>query len=418
MKLIKISIFLIVSFITSNNSFAAYSNYNLIIPGDKSAGMGGAATALVGDVSSASYFNPATLAELEGQAYSAAVGIYKKYDTVYGKEEDFTKAPLRANLGFFKSLPASSGSMIKYEDLSLCLSIVVPDYDNYKGDLKNTANNVSTLSYLDESLWVGGSVAKIWDNKNSVGVTFYYTARNALTSVQDRSYLGADTKVFTSEKLITQNALVTILGFYHKYSSDLQFGLSARLPAGPIHGTGSLYESYIDSADSTNNKNLNLSELESIVRIPGKLTAGFSYNYNPELQITGDLSIYEGVRYFDFISDQGNKVEYVHKSILNASLGAEWAWREWFKFRIGGFTNFSAHPNVKADLTEEQPDKVDQLGFSANFIYIKDKKIGYTFGGYYSGGRGKSMQRIDQQYSVVTKTQQVFTMLVGTNFFF
>lgn len=400
------------------NAHAGFSNYNSILPGDKSAGMGGAATALVGDVSSASFYNPATLAELEGSAFSAAVGIYKKYDTVYGKEEDYTKAPLRANIGFFRSLPASSGSMIRFGDYVACLSIVVPDYDNFKGDLKNTAEGVSTLSYVDESLWVGGSVAKKLDEQSSLGFTLYYTARNYTRSAQDRSYVGTDSKVFTSEKAIIQNALVPIVGYFYNYSNDLKLGVSLRIPAFPIQGTGSLYETYSDSAVSGSTTNVSLDALSSPIQIPGKLTFGWAYLYDPTLQLTGDLSVYEATSYPDLVTTSGSFITYQHRQIANGSLGLEKSLTEWFKVRFGVFTNFSAHPDVDAVKNQEQPDKVDQLGFSANVIYIKDKKIGYTFGGYYSGGRGKSAQRIDQQYQVVTKTQHVFTMLVGTNFFF
>jgi len=344
----------------SFQAMAGFSNYNSILPGDKSAGMGGAATALVGDVSSASFYNPATLAELDGSAFSAAVGIYKKYDTVYGKEEDYTKAPLRANIGFFRSLPASSGSMIRFGDYSACLSIVVPDYDNFKGDLKNTTNSVSTLSYVDESLWVGGSLSKKLDDVSSLGLTVYYTARNYTRSAQDRSYAGTDSKVFTSEKAIIQNALVPIVGYFYNYSSDLKFGASLRIPAFPIQGTGSLYETFSDSAVPGSTKNLSLDGLSSPIQIPGKLSFGISYLYDPTLQLTGDFSVYEATSYPDLVTTEGAAITYQHRQIANGSLGLEKAFFEWFKVRLGAFTNFSAHPDVDAVKNQEQPDKVDQ----------------------------------------------------------
>ncbi|MBN8538659.1 MAG: hypothetical protein J0M15_16540 [Deltaproteobacteria bacterium] len=93
-------LFLALTFLALQSE-GAFSNYNSILLGDQSAGMGGAASAVVGDTSAAAFYNPATLARLNGASFSAAVGIYKKFDTVYGEEEDFTKAPLRLNQGFY-----------------------------------------------------------------------------------------------------------------------------------------------------------------------------------------------------------------------------------------------------------------------------------------------------------------------------
>ncbi len=58
------------------------------------------------------------------------------------------------------------------------------------------------------------------------------------------------------------------------------------------------------------------------------------------------------------------------------------------------------------------------LGFSANAVFISDNKIAYTFGGYYTGGIGQSLQRGFGIYQKVSKKQDIFTMLVGTSFYF
>ena len=86
--------------------------------------------------------------------------------------------------------------------------------------------------------------------------------------------------------------------------------------------------------------------------------------------------------------------------------------------RAGVFTNFSSHPDPSLTIQGSQPDKVDQIGFSANVAFTSQDKIDYTFGGYYTGGRGKSIQQINQVTEELTVTQHVFTMLVGTAFSF
>lgn len=181
--------------------------------------MGGAASAVVGDTSAAAFYNPATLARLNGASFSAAVGIYKKFDTVYGEEEDFTKAPLRVNQGFFRSLPASTGNVIRLGDYVFGLSILVPDYDSYKGDLFKKGDNATTLSFVDESLWVGPSISKEISTTESVGITAYYTARNFIRSSTDLQYeSGTKATLFNQEKTITENALVFVFGYYKQLS--------------------------------------------------------------------------------------------------------------------------------------------------------------------------------------------------------
>lgn len=402
-------------------SYSAFSNYNSIILGDQSAGMGGAATALVGDISAAAFYNPGTIGELQGSALSAAVGIYKKFDTVYGKDEDFTKAPLRVNQGFFRSLPASSGSIIRIKDWVFSLSILVPDYDSYKGDLYSKDQNVTTLSYIDESLWVGGAIGKKISKTESMGFSLYYTARNYTQTVSDRSFPDSDhAKIYNLEKTITENALVPILGYYKWLSPKWSYGVSLRFPAVPISGKASIFESYTVTdkvANTLTTSNINEPEKSARVVIPGKLGLGVAWRPVSGWKFTADAHLYEGVSYDD-LEDTNFAKSIRSKAIWNLQVGGEWALIRWLKLRGGVFSNYSAHPEPDTTLLRYQADHIDMWGFSANFVFIAGNKIGYTFGGYYTGGRGLSMQRINQSYEVVNKTQNVFTMLMGTSFFF
>ncbi len=406
---------------TSKESKAAYSNYNSILIGDLAAGLGGAATAVVGDSSSASFYNPATLAFMEGNSFSAAVGIYKKFDTVFGENEDFTKAPLRVNQGFFRSLPASTGNVIRAGKYTVALSILVPDYDEFKGDLKKQDENATTLSVRDESLWVGGSVAQNISENESVGLSAYYTARSFSRSLNDRTYPSATrVQLYTEEKTLVENGIVMIFGYFKKFSEDFGFGASLRTPAVKVASHANIFRSTTDvdtSIPSINRPTENFVDKTSRVVIPGKVAVGLTYRQDPTLLWSLDVTLHEGISYVD-MEDESIGARVDHKAVWNASLGLEKAFKDWLKIRLGGFTNFSSHHDPNPDLAQLQEDKVDMLGFSANLVFIAGQKISYTFGGYYTGGRGRSIQRIQQQYEVTTKTQHIFTMLVGTSFHF
>lgn len=398
-------------------AFAQLANYNSIILGDRSAGMGGAGTALLNDTSSAAYYNPALLAQSSGSAFSAAVGIYKKYDTQYGSESDYTQTPLKVSTGFFRSLPSSTGSVIRKGEWTMGLSILVPEYETFKGDLKSSNENTSTLSYTDETLWAGGILSHQLSEKSSWGLTIYYTARNFMRSIQDRSYPSSSEAIlFNSEETMVENAIVPILGYLRRFDNGWNFGASFRTRGIPVNNSATYFES-ITRTNPYSSTEINQNNLESKAFIPAKLSLGLSKGFDSgvEISIAGDF--YEGLTY-DMINIPSRSTHVVRRPIYNLSLGIEKSFTDWFKLRGGLFSNLSPYPDPDPTNKRHQGEHIDQAGFSANLVFVADNKIAYTFGGYYIGGRGRAMERIDQDYQIVTKSQQVFTMLVGTSFHF
>jgi hypothetical protein len=359
---------------------------------------------------------------MEGSAFSAAVGVYKKFDFLYGANEDISKAPLRINQGFFRSLPASTSSIVRWNRLpewTIGLSIVVPEYEQYKGDLRNDEKNISSLAYVDESLWVGCAMARKISESEGLGITLYYSARSFLRTVNDRSFISnSNTILFSSEKAITENAIVPILGYYKKINEYFSVGSSLRIGGIKVSGRGSVVESTIQAASGTVSI-LNSSLPESTVKtfIPAKLLIGVSWRPESTWLLTSDLSLREGYSYTDLEKDEvGTLIR--HQAKINVSFGAEKKWHDWLHLRAGVYSSLSSQPDPNETLARWQEDKVDMLGFSANFAFFAGPKISYTFGGYYTGGRGRSLQKINQQYQVVPITVHIFTMLLGTSFSF
>lgn len=401
-----------------STSWAAFSNYNSIIIGDQAAGMGGAYTAKTGDASACAFYNPATLATLKGSSFSAAVGIYKKFHTTYGTEDDFTKAALSVNQGFFRSVPSSSGSVMRVGRWTAALSILVPEYDWFKGELKSTEENEATLNYVDESLWVGAGFGTKISRREALGFTIYYTARNFTSSTTDNRFPSTnEAYLYNEEKNITHNALVGILGYHNQINPYWSWGLSYRLPSLQIAGSGSYFLNIVnvDMNTSTYNKTGSISDEKVDVKatIPSKLALGLHYEKPHLISVTVDLNYYGSASFKDMEIDNAEKVNY--KSITNLALGAELYVNSWLRVRGGGFTNLSSHPTLEANPQVKKSDHVDQLGFSST-LAVFSNGITYTFGGYYTGGRGESIQRINGQFEKIKKAQQVFTMLVGTSF--
>jgi long-subunit fatty acid transport protein len=402
----------------SVNAFASFQNPNSILPGDRAAGMGGAGASLLGDVSSAAFYNPALLALAEGRAFSAAVGVYKKFDTLYGETADYTKTPLRINTGFFRALPSSSGNIMEFQDWKLGLSIVVPDFEQFKGDLANTDSQTTTLTYTDESLWVGGAASRKIDETSSFGMTAYYTARNYVRSIQDKVYSGTDARIYTNDLALTQNSLIFILGYFKKVSDQFHYGISARLPSVDFSSEASYFEDEIDTANSANNKRLNQSSLKASIFIPAQLRLGLTFMPNDKWTHSADLTLQEGktVLLFD-LPEKADLLRY--KATGNINLGTEYRISESFRIRTGIFSNISAMTDPKISENRLLADHVNQMGFSANLNYLSEvSKISYTFGGYYTGGNGYALTRNAHQLKKTTKSTNIFTMLVGTSFHF
>jgi hypothetical protein len=408
-------------FIGITGSISARANYNSILIGDQAAGMGGAYTALFEDASALAWYNPATLAKLHGMSFSAAVGIYKKFDTLFNSDEELAQAGLRANQGFFRALPSSTGSVVRYEsfltDWTLALSIVTPIFETFKGEIASDGSSTSTLGSLDESLWVGVGAARRVSAAESLGFTLYYTARNFAKTVTDRQKISeTHSIIYNEEKYLTQNAMVGLLGYHLDLSDRWKLGISARLSAMHLYGKASYAESYIDTLGPVATSEF-FSSLDTRSRIPAKYALGLAYLDAEQLiTLALDINYYTRAASSDF--EGQSFAEYIESHpVWNISLGGEIGLRQWLKLRAGVFTNFSPHPNPDPLKVRGQGDRVDQLGWSANAALIR-KNLQYTFGGYYTGGWGRSVQRVKHEYIVIPKQMQTFTMLVGTSYHF
>ena len=409
------------TFAISQISQAGIGNYNSILIGDQAAGMGGAAAAMTEDSSGMAWYNPATMAWLPGQAFSSAVGVYKKFDTVFNEETDITRAGLRANLGFFRAIPSSTASVIRPKQISwlsdwtLALSILVPHYEIYKGSIVDTDSDTSTLALLDETLWVGGALARKINERDSIGFSLYYTARSYTQSIMERTTQSSTQfKIFSEEKAFTHNALIAVFGFHRMVNDNWRFGASIRPRGMRIGGKGSYSRNVVENG--VMQAPVDYTDLYSEPKTPTKITLGTAYVVPGEYTIAFDFNLYEGLVYSD-MDGLENRSSIDHKPIANGSLGFEYTWEKWLKLRTGIFSNLSAHPKPDPTNSLGQGDHVDQAGFSANMAFISGT-MNFTFGGYYVGGRGQSYQRIKHQNVVIPKVQNVFTMLVGTSYYY
>lgn len=425
-----------------HNASAAFGNYNSMLIGENAAGLGGAFTALYKDSSAVTFYNPAGLGFFDSLAASASASVYKKFDVKYGDLDQFTTASLRVNQGFFRGVPSASGSVftnvlaershftevgqllrtaLGAEKINASFSIVVPDHDSFSGEIRSTASGVSLLTMVDESLWVGGGLGFRTSEHESYGLSLYYTARNYSRTVRERLLAGGtDATVMSEEKNILGNSIVGILGYQWKTedSSDeneWRFGVSLRPPSLQISGTGSYFQSVLKTTPFSSTT-VNRPNVTTLTEIPAKLTVGAAWIHRERLTVSFDVSLYDQTSYDDMTETDVQRDSIRHRRMFNFNLGTEAKLNPWLRVRLGAYSNFSSHPEPDALPSTRQAESIDQAGFSANLAIQSNENFRFTFGGYYTGGRGQSVQVLDQTLTRVSKSQQVFTMLIGTAF--
>lgn len=399
----------------SSPSYAGYSNYNSVLLGSRAAGMGGAFTALTDDPSATPFYNPATTILTNGNSLSAAVNVYNKYNTTIGEPGNLLDAPQRLNQGFFRSLPSSSSTIIGFKSFSIGLSIIVPDYTFYSGQIKGSANTSSFVSEVDESLWVGSSFSARLTQDNSFGWSLYYTARNLSRTVNDRITSGASTTLTNEIKNLTSNSIVSVFGYHHRLSPTWSLGLSYRPPSLPIAGEATYYRSKTVTNNPTQDPAINRSNLRAITKIPAKFSVGFARESKGENTLSLDFQFYEGMAYQDLPELAEGTEDIRHRPVVNFAVGYEQRLKDWVTVRAGFFSNLSSHPELDSSRQVRQGDHIDMNGFSLNLNLKTHENTAFTFGGYYTGGSGNTSGLIGNQLTVVPETQQVFTMLIASS---
>lgn len=404
------------SFFVTSSAQASLNNPNTVLIGEEAGGMGGAYTALSGDPSAASFYNPAALSRMPGNTLSAAVNAYQKYDTKFGNLDGYDQAPLRVNRGSILPIPASSGTVYTFRNFAFGLSIVFPHFDQYAGEIKSTSQATSYLNLRDESLWVGGSLALNLDQKNSAGLTMYYTSRTFNRSVTDQTTSGGVSTLTTEEKSFTQNSIVYILGFQHQLSDRISLGTSLRLPSLPVSGRGTYYFAEVSSGGGPITPTV-ATGLEANTKLPMRWNLGLAYQFAKAWKLSFDLHHYFAEEYED-LNYSAAQDHIRGRSMTNFSLGGEYYIRSWLALRTGLFTNLSSNQKVPDQPTERTGDYMDMWGFATNLAIFTTRSTAVTLGGYYSGGKGYSVQRVGQNLEKLPKSQQLFSFLVGTSFYF
>lgn len=410
----KTTFFFTLILLATTQAQAAFTNYQSIMMGDRAGGMGGAFTALTDDPAACAYYNPATLARLKGSSLSTSVSLFNKYDVAYNEQEKLDDAIFRINKGSILSIPSASGIFSSFRSFTAGVSIVIPDYQVFGGNVYSEGNDTTFLRVDDQSLWVGGAFAFNFSEEQALGLTVYYTSQSYSRSLTNRYDTGAEIVVLNEEKTFTQNSFIYILGYYQELTPLFNIGLSYRFRSIPVSGEGSYLQSEIGTVSGAQPLMQNYS-LNANSHVPDKLSLGISYAKPRALAVSFDLSHYGPNNYSD-LSEHGDRV--IQKNILNAAIGFEKYIQPWVALRLGLFTDLSSSPEIPASPDRRYQDHIDKHGFSANLGLHTTDHTTISLGGYYLGGTGHGAENIGLGFQRVRKTDRLFSFLVGSSYSF
>jgi long-chain fatty acid transport protein len=398
---------------------AEVANKNSVMLGDRASGMGGAFTSLTDDPAASPYYNPATLARLKGTSLATAVSLFNKYDTNYESQPSLNDSIFRINRGSILSLPASSAIITNFHNFSAGLSIVMPDFQHVNGLIHATNSDSTYLRLDDQSLWVGGTFALNVTEQDSVGFSTYYTSQTTSRSLTNQYAAGGGTTVENEDLSLSTNSVIYQLGYFHEFplttdDSRWRIGLSYRFRSILVDGSGSYLFSSVSSTGGVASP-VQANNLRAFSYVPDRVNFGLSCETSHHQIYALDLRL-TGAQAYRNLEGLGDWID--EKATFNWAVGYENQWTPWLALRLGLFSDNSTAPSVSASPTHRELDHIDKLGFSANIGLRTTEHTRISLGGYYLGGSGQAAEKIGSSYSPVSKTDRVFSFLVGSSYWF
>lgn len=387
--------------------------------GDRASGMGGAYTAMTDDPAASPYYNPAALARLHGNSLSTAVSLFNKYDSSYGDQPSLNDSIFRINRGKILSIPASSAIISSFHNFSAGVSILLPEYQNFGGTIHSSGTDSTFLRLDNQNLWVGGAFALNVTDNDALGFSAHYTSQNTARSSTNLFAAGGGTTVENEELTLATNSVIYQLGYFHEFAKTEQenkwrLGLSYRFRSILVAGSGSYLFSSVSTVSGASTP-IQKNSLSAFSYVPDRLAMGLSCTTQHQQTYSFDISYY-GSNHFSDLEQDGDVI--VQKNIFNFALGYENQLEPWLALRLGLFTDYSAAPGIPANPSMRYQDHIDKFGFSANFGIQTTDHTRLSLGGYYLGGTGDTAEKIGAAYTPLTKTDRVFSFLVGSSYWF
>ncbi len=399
--------------------------YRSIPVGERAIGLGGAFTGVASDPST-TYYNPAGMArggrfELLGSFSSIVFTRRSVNDGFEAPDAETNLSDKRA-----RPLPRFIGTVVKLgrrkfnddHQFSIgysTLQVATNDFFDSYSSISEAATIDLRLGESYNDRWYGISFAADVSKKSAVGFSIFlsdqsrgYDENVGLASGGDYNpetqiRTGGDSATASSSIGVNSYQFVVRLGWLHRFSERLQFGVMFQAPGIPLKQKASVVVR--TTTDVSPNEStfflVDDSGLGARQPIPFELRAGMGWNLTPKTLVALDASITGPVPDRTVLDQPATLAQ------ANRQLGAYFASsteRRWtpnvsigieHQFRAvviaGGFyTNVSAAPNVPESSSEFTPEQVNLWGLACS-VGVDASGYRFTVGASAQFGKGDAL---------------------------
>lgn len=360
------------------------SHQRLVIPGGRSALLGGAYTALSDDPSG-SYYNPAGLSFAKNNEITVNSWIQDASEVVFKgavNGEDFHEesATRYASFvgGIFKHGIFTGGySVVALDNRNINQNDTfsgISDQPGFTSDFKRVHQESNKYDLM------GGSAAVRLGMLSIGSSAFYYIRTIEAMDYQLVQNVGGSGRVIESKYKVNNTGLVNVTGMTLR-GSEMAVGLSYRSAFNQSNNSDFNYESVGYETDKapthTSITSTNTHIYDEI--IPATLQIGAAWFPSPLFLVSADVLHHDGVK------TDGTSPERI--STFNYSLGFESAF-SFVKLAVGTFSNFTMFKRI-VDGGTNQPAHIDYYGYTGG-LTVATKSQEATFGFVQQEGKGEA----------------------------
>lgn len=387
-------------------------NYQDILLGERSFGLGGTSMAYLGDTSAIAT-NPSILALDTASQFTASLSTYNRIDTRTGQYVSlFRSAADNVSRGGFIAVPSMVGGHFRWGEWVWGGAILVPQAFSNSGKVDFDSITTASFESRHDSVWVGAFLARKIGARHTVGVSMFYASESRLEKFVFATIPVAATPVIRfAESSFDSNAIVAVLGGSYEIQDGLRIGYSFRTPMLPLRGHGYIQDVSSNDLTASINHEFDTPKLP----IPMRLGLGVAWNINPDMMFVGDAFLYSAW-YGDLDPGKDPVMRVDAREMANANLGFEHRFLKRVGYRLGFFTNMSSAAKVPKGLTALN-DRVHMFGGTGALFWEKEAGT-VSLGGYAQGGQGSSVSLNAPTGDVVPRSNYVYGFVVGSSYRF
>jgi hypothetical protein len=396
-------------------------NYQNLLVGTRSSGMGGTDVAFADSVTGA-YSNPAGIVDAPTRLVSVSLSAYRLNLSGFANIEAKEGGAGQASGLQFNSFPLSFGLITGLGDVlglsghTLGLNFFVED-NNIGGSRVDVRIPEVADLYLrvrqkdDETIQFGPAwAARRGRISLGLGVAYQLRVENVLVDTLVRIRDSVTYRVRDTQAL--HGAILGRTGVLLRLWRGLRVGASVTTPGARLHGTGVVSETHLRSGTAATiepSRSVDMS-----YRTPWKLALGLGYLGQSGWRLGADLTYHSAIGRYQVLP---GLTEAEGIAITNLNVGAEIALGRRMTARLGGFTNLAASPEPPGREPTELDDPtrlphVDYFGATCGLSLLSGQ-TSLDLSAMYQYGTGEVPAEAARGYDPA-RVQLVVVMVGGT----